>query len=109
MSRKRAGKVCSTPGCPKDHPCPEHAPKPFAGSTRRSRLPKNWSLIRARILRRDGLRCYRPYPDICSDYATEVDHLVAGDDHRDSNLRAICRPCHQRKSALEGVAARRPR
>jgi len=37
--------------------------------------------------------------------ATEVDHLVAGDDHDPANLAAICTPDHKVKSAREGAAA----
>lgn len=36
-----------------------------------------------------------------------MDHIVAGDLHEMSNLRGICQWHHARKSAQEGVAARR--
>src|SRR5690606_3406917 len=36
-----------------------------------------------------------------------VDHIRNDDDHRDENLRAICDPCHARKTARESGAARR--
>jgi 5-methylcytosine-specific restriction endonuclease McrA len=42
--------------------------------------------------------------------SVEVDHVVPGDDHRDSNLQGVCSPCHRTKSAREGgraAAARR--
>ncbi len=41
----------------------------------------------------------------CRDKATEVDHVVAGDDHSLANLRGICSWHHQRKSSREGAAA----
>jgi hypothetical protein len=37
--------------------------------------------------------------------ATDVDHIVAGDDHEPSNLQALCRFHHARKSAREGASA----
>lgn len=93
---------CGTPGCSHCRPCPDHAAPPWAGSNRKDRLPANWEQLRAYVLRRDRHRCYR-----CGAPASDVDHVVRGDDHRPSNLRAICTPCHRVKSALEGVAARR--
>ena len=36
----------------------------------------------------------------------EVDHIERGDDHRDVNLRGMCRPCHGRKSSQEGNEAK---
>lgn len=52
------------------------------------------------MLARDGQRCR-----LCGAPATEVDHVVAGDDHSLANLRALCRRCHARKSATEGARA----
>ncbi|MEU4155709.1 hypothetical protein [Actinoplanes sp. NPDC026670] len=45
----------------------------------------------------DGVRCPEP--------ASDVDHIRAGDDHSDSNLRAICAYHHDRKSGREGGLA----
>lgn len=62
-----------------------------------------WRALRLVILARDHNRCYK-----CGDHtATEVDH-VDGNHHNDdpANLRAICTPCHRRKSSREGHAAR---
>lgn len=74
----------------------------WTSSTRRQRLPPNWATTRARILTRDRHTCH-----VCHQPgATEVDHLVAGDDHRDTNLAAICRSCHRAKSSAEGHTAR---
>ena len=91
---------CAEPRCPvlcDSTYCETHAPKPYAQSTRRTRLPRGWSRLRLRILRRDGYQCY-----VCGDLATEVDHLVPGDNHDPDNLSAICRPCHMSKSGHEG-------
>jgi len=79
----------------------------WRGSDRREHLPDNWAAIRRRILARDGLQCTWRYNDArCGELATDVDHIVPGDDHRDSNLRALCDWHHQKKSGSEGGAAR---
>ena len=97
----RARKVCSQHGCPNLQPCQLHTPEPWAGSTRRSRLPKDWPRTRRRILRRD------PVCKECGDRpSTQVDHVKPGDDHSDGNLQGICDPCHASKSGREGNAAR---
>lgn len=81
----------------------------WATSDRRERLPPDWPRLRAQVLAEAGHRCENTKKDgrRCWDKATEVDHIVAGDDHSRSNLRAICTWCHRRKSALEGVEARK--
>lgn len=94
-------KVCAEPGCPELQPCEKHKPRAWQGSDRRARLPKNWERTRQRILRRDHRRCY-----LCGDEATEVDHIVNNDDHHDTNLAAICIPCHKRKTAREAAVGR---
>ena len=81
----------------------------WATSDRKSRLPANWPSLRAavferckgrcEVLKKDGSRCY--------DRATECDHIKAGDDHSLENLRGICKWHHARKSAQEGVDAKR--
>lgn len=79
----------------------------WAGSDRRSRLPADWQAIRKRILRRDGYRCTHRNEDglRCAELATDVDHIIAGDDHGDRNLRSLCSPHHRIKSSQEGAAA----
>lgn len=79
--------------------------RPWATSTRRLRLPRDWARIRRDILDRDGYRCRLGSP-VCTIEATEVDHIARGDDHRESNLQAVCRNCHARKSSFEGAAAK---
>lgn len=83
----------------------------WAGSDRRSRLPADWDRIRKRILRRDGYQCrfVDEYEGRCTDLATDVDHIRAGDDHRESNLQSLCGVHHRRKSSKEGAEAQRVR
>ena len=73
-------------------------------SDRRSRLPADWPQRRVTVLRRDGYRCQMGYPG-CSIKATDVDHIVPGDDHSLPNLRAACSNCHAKKSSREGNTA----
>ena len=65
--------------------------------SRSARLPGDWRTRRARVLTRDAHTCRLAY-DICTMHATQVDHIAPGDDHRYSNLQAVCRPCHERKT-----------
>ena len=82
-------------------------PGHWEGSDRAARLPKDWPKIRARVLKRDGHRCTWVTGDgRCPEAATDVDHIIAGNDHRDINLRSLCGPHHRAKSAAEGVMAR---
>ena len=101
-------------------PEPRRDPSPrrsnWSSSDRRSRLPSDWELIRKRVLRRDSpngsdwrlAQCQYEIPgtdDICGMTANQVDHIVPGDDHRDSNLQSLCEMHHRRKSSSEGAAA----
>ena len=76
----------------------------WEGSSRRRRLPKDWTRIRRRILIRDRRTCQIQGPG-CLGKATEVDHIRPGDDHGDDNLQAACAACHASKSGREGGAA----
>lgn len=78
----------------------------WAGSQRRTELPPDWPAIRARILDRDAHRCRGIDGRPCGQPATDVDHIGDRHDHSPSNLQALCRDCHGRKSAREGNAAR---
>jgi len=99
----RAGRPCLRSGCPNLQPCPVHPRIPWAGSNRAQRLPPNWEFVKRRVMRRDKGICH-----VCGGAgATEIDHLVAGDDHSMANLAAIHHACHLRKSSQEGHAARR--
>lgn len=73
----------------------------WSGSYRNLRLPPNWRDIRRRILERDNHTCQIRLLG-CLVTASDVDHIVRGDDHSIENLRAACRKCHDRKSSAEG-------
>ena len=84
--------------------CEEHY-IPWQGSTRKDRLPKDWRTRRNAVLTRDKGVCY-----VCGGRGSDaVDHVVPGDDHSMSNLKAIHQDvepyCHRTKSAMEGAAA----
>lgn len=70
-------------------------------SNRKSRLPSNWFSLRKRVLARDSHKCR-----LCGAKATEVDHIIRGDNHDMSNLQSLCADCHKAKSSSEGVSER---
>ena len=78
----------------------------WSSSDRRERLPRNWSTIRLAVLKRDGYQC-RIHGQGCTWLATEVDHIIPGDDHRLENLQALCHRCHAGKTAFEAAEAQR--
>lgn len=81
-------------------------------SARSVRLPDDWPIRRLRVLRRDGYACMAILEESgarCAAPARDVDHVVRGDDHSLENLQALCAWHHARKSAREGVEARKPR
>lgn len=82
----------------------------WRGSNRGEELPAGWSKIRARILERDGYRCVWELPSglRCPNVATDVDHIGSKWNHRDENLRALCGPHHDKRTAQQGIEARRP-
>lgn len=82
---------------------------PWDTSTRRSRLPSNWQSIRLRVLRRDAYRCQNrddAAAPKCLEPASDVDHIVRGDDHDLSNLQALCKRHHVAKTTREATEAR---
>lgn len=68
-------------------------------------LPPNWSALRRTVLNRDKNTCQLQYQG-CSLRATDVDHIIPGDDHNLNNLQGACSSCHSKKSAREGVLER---
>ena len=81
------------------------------GSWRSAPLPPNWPVIRRRVFERDGYVCQEVLDgDVqCGAPATECDHTGAADDHSMAALRALCGPCHRRKTASDANAAMRSR
>lgn len=76
-------------------------------SRRNQQLPKDWELnYRLPVLSAARWLCEINGPG-CTRAATDVDHIRRGNDHSRSNLRAVCRVCHAKKSSAEGVARRR--
>jgi 5-methylcytosine-specific restriction enzyme A len=78
-----------------------------ADSPRRARLPADWATIRAAVLERDDYHCQHVWQgNACGWRASDVDHIVRGDDHSMENLQSLCSHHHKIKSAREGNAAR---
>jgi 5-methylcytosine-specific restriction endonuclease McrA len=69
-------------------------------SNRNTRLPWNWKAVRVKVLTRDNKLCKLRYEG-CLIKATEVDHIVRGDNHSMENLRAVCSECHKKKTSVE--------
>ena len=69
----------------------------------------NWARIRQQVLKRDGYACQLRYADICVGKASQVDHIVQPEAAGGSdlaNLRAVCRPCHARRTGRQGALAK---
>lgn len=99
---------------------------PWTTSNRRQRLPTNWNKIRKQVLAKAKYKCagldpittppatsrervdgYRRWHHpACDMRATDVDHIIAGDNHEPSNLQALSHACHTAKTARENTAAK---
>jgi len=103
----RNPRVCSQPGCGalilKGYYCTKHKTlsdiryRPAQYNHAKLRNNKAWQDIRKEVLE------YNPYCE-CGNIATEVDHIVAirnGGDNDPSNLQAMCKSCHSRKTLSE--------
>lgn len=76
----------------------------WATSTRASRLPHNWAAIRQAVLTKAGHQCQATHHHPrCTGQATDVDHIIAGDNHSLANLQALSKPCHDAKTRLEAA------
>lgn len=74
-------------------------------SRRRGELPSDWSVIRRRVIARDGGLCV-----LCGAPGRDVDHIDRLGGHELSNLRLLCRSCHMRRTGRDGGRSpRRPR
>ena len=108
-------KPCSAPGCGElthDRYCPAHARQArrqadaHRGSASKRGYGRRWQKLRKAFLASNPICALCPRP------ATEVDHIVAkakGGDDKWSNLQALCKPCHARKTAQEDGSFGRPR
>ena len=99
---------------------------PWTTSNRRQRLPTNWNKLRKQVLAKANYKCagldpvatpppstterqrgqHRWHHPACTMRATDVDHIVAGDNHELSNLQALSRACHTAKTTHENTAAK---
>lgn len=100
----RASQICSAPSCSSLMPCDAHPTGPWANSTRRTQLPRNWPKIRRRILKRDPL-CTLGYEG-CTGFSTEVHHTGDPMDHSDQALAGTCSSCHSRDTAAQSRQAK---
>lgn len=105
---------CRASGCPKltsDRFCPEHAHLEAAHYRKFERDPAinrrygaAWRKIRAHYLAAHPL-CEDCQQQGRSTPAAEVHHILPlghGGSHDETNLRALCKPCHSRQSAKDG-------
>lgn len=76
----------------------------WSTSDRLDRLPPWWSKFTHNYLKIHTVCAIKD--DGCQYEATEVDHIVHGDDHREENLQPACERCHAKKSSREGNAAK---
>lgn len=79
----------------------------MAWSETRPPLPPDWQKRRIFVFNRDKNCCMLAYKDICLGVATEVDHIDRNDDHRMSNLRAVCHDCHSERTRQQAADALR--
>mgnify|MGYP002141845909 CR=1 FL=1 len=109
MTRHRAPTICPTPGCPNDQPCPEHTPKPWAGSNQRRPDALRGRALQdanARIMTAHQGRCH-----ICgAPGANRIDHIIPlaeGGPDTDTNKAPIHDPeCHGPKTKSEAARGR---
>lgn len=97
-------RVCSQPGCPNVSPCALHPPRGGWAAWQRANpgaakaYRGDWPAIRKRVLAEEP-RCR-----LCGASASDVDHMLPvsrGGTHERSNLRALCGPCHRRRTARQ--------
>ena len=81
---------------------------PWAGSTRRSRLPDDWPQRVRDIKTRDRGTCQADHhAPRCDRRGTDVDHIEPGDNHSLANLQLLSRACHAAKTAREAAERNR--
>jgi 5-methylcytosine-specific restriction endonuclease McrA len=70
-------------------------------------VPTDWKKRRAAVLTRDPL-C-RLNLMVCTGRSTQVDHIInvaEGGTHELTNLRGVCKPCHDDKTKAEAARGR---
>ena len=105
---------CSHPGCPElstSRYCPAHAKEHDQQYRRYQRDPKinrrydhKWRKIRNRYIAAHPL-CEHCQAAGLVTPAQEVHHILPldhGGTHEESNLQALCKPCHSRQTARDG-------
>jgi len=78
-------------------------------STTQRGYGSQWEQIKARIFERDKSLCQPCKRDGVVTPAVQVDHIVAlanGGGHDDGNLQAICKRCHDMKTAQDRAKRR---
>lgn len=113
MPRKPA-RPCGYPGCPNltdGYYCPEHEKQMESQYNRYGRSPEMkrryhgaWPAIRKRFLTQHPL-CEQCRREGRVTAAAEVHHILPlsqGGSHEETNLMALCKPCHSRITATEG-------
>lgn len=88
----------------------------WSNSTRRSRLPSDWTKRVAATKGRAAGMCegislngeQRWHVANCDGIGSECDHDKRGDDHTLANLRWLSTPCHRHKTQHEGPQRKRP-
>lgn len=111
---RKPKRPCSHPGCPEltdDRFCEAHAKAEDARYRTYQRDPKinkrydhRWRKIRNAYIQAHPL-CEHCQKNGRITPAQEVHHILPlehGGTHDTSNLRALCKPCHSRESALDG-------
>lgn len=71
-----------------------------------------WDKIRIYILRRDRSLCQPCLKNNRTELATQVDHIIPkakGGTDDESNLQAICGPCHDAKTAQDSGRTLKPK
>lgn len=68
-------------------------------------LPPDWEQRRQRVFERDGWLCQLGFPEVCTVRATECDHKGERDDHRLTELQAVCSECHKVKTQQQSREA----
>ena len=78
----------------------------MTGWNSKRKLPKDWAARKTRVWREKGRVCALQY-EVCTGWASEVDHVDDNDDHSIENLQPVCSDCHDVKTARQAKVAAR--